>query len=105
MKAHCTTIDSRAFGLAAGTTAAGVSALCALLLAVAPAGTRRMLGLLVHSDLSGLAINLTWSGALLGAVCWGIGVGLIFAAAAELYNRFSGAGRAEHSAVEAHGVA
>lgn len=105
MKTHCTTVDSRAFGLAAGTTAAGLSALCALFLALAPDATRRMLGLLVHSDLSGLAIILTWSGVLLGILSWGLGIGLVFAAAAGLYNRFSGAARDERRAVEAHRVA
>lgn len=105
MKRHCTTLDSRAFGLAAGTTAAGLAALCALFLAVAPDATRRMLGMLVHSDLSGVAIAMTWSGVLLGIICWGIGIGLVFAAAAGLYNRFLGASRAERRAAAAHGLA
>ena len=95
MKAHCTTLDSRSFGVAAGTMAAGLSGLCAFFLAVAPDGTRRMLGVLVHADLSSLGMNLSWSGALIGIACWGVGVGLVFATAARLYNRLAGAARAD----------
>lgn len=105
MKAHRTTLDSRAFGLAAGTMAAVLSAVCAIFLAVAPHAARRMLGLLVHFDLSGLAVNMTWSGVFLGIVCLGLGVGLVFATGAGLYNRFSGAAQADRRVVEAHGMA
>ena len=101
MKAHCTTLDSRALGLAAGTIAASLTALCALFLAIAPDVTRRMLGLLVHTDLSGLATSMTWSGVGLGIICWGVGAGLVFAATAGLYNRLSGAARAERRSVAA----
>jgi hypothetical protein len=105
MRSDCTTLDVRAFGLAAGTVASVISAVCAVALLIAPEATRAVAGYLIHSDLSGLAVSVTWSSILTGVIGWGLIAGLAFSAAAGLYNRFSGAARAEHSKLSAHGVA
>ena len=84
-------LDSRAFGLAAGTIAAILFTLCAAAVAVAPAWTTTVASSLIHLDLSEMARTITWGSFFLGLVCWTVGVGLVFAAAGGLYNRYSGA--------------
>lgn len=89
MQPGCSALDSRAFGLAAGGIASLLSAVCALLLVLAPAGTRALLGLLIHSDASGMPVVVTWTSAIVSIVGWGIGTGLVFGAAAAAYNRLA----------------
>ena len=89
MKHESTTLDARAFGLAAATIAAVLTTICALGLAVAPRATTALAGTLIHLDLSEMSRSLTWSGYFSGLIAWTIGAGLIFWAAASLYNRFS----------------
>lgn len=104
MRSHCSTLDARAFGFAAGAVAATISAVCAAFLVIAPDGTRAVIGYLIHSDLSGLTPAVSWASFFTGVIGWGLFAGLAFSAAAGLYNRFSSAARAErHAAV--HGVA
>lgn len=83
-------LDSRAFGLAAGTVAAVLFTLCALAVALAPAATTAVASSLIHLDLSGMARTITWGGYFGGLLCWSIGLGLVFAAIGGLYNRFLG---------------
>lgn len=83
------TLDPRAFGVAAGGIAALLSALCALLLTLAPTATRAVLGLLIHSDASGMPVVVTWTSAIVSIAGWGIGTGLVFGAAAGVYNRLA----------------
>lgn len=90
MRANRTTLDPVAFGLAAGTVAAVVFALCALAVAVAPATTAAVFGYTLHLDFTGIMRPVTFSGFVGGFVCTGIGVGLAFGAAAALYNRLLG---------------
>lgn len=82
-------IDSRAFGLAAGTIAAILFTLCAGAVAIAPAWTTTVASSLIHLDLSNMARTITWGRFFGGLLFWTIGVGLAFAAAGGLYNRFS----------------
>lgn len=84
-------LDARAFALAAGGTASLLSAVCALALVVSPAGTRALLGLLIHSDATGMPVVVTWTSAIVSVVGWGIGTGLVFGAAAAVYNRLGSA--------------
>jgi hypothetical protein len=105
MRSDRTSLDVRAFGLAAGTIASVISAVCAVALLIAPDATRALAGYLIHSDLSGLAVSVTWGSVLTGVIGWGLIAGLAFSAVAGLYNRFSGAARAERSTLAAHGVA
>ena len=105
MKSHCSTLDARAFGVAAGSVAGTISGVCALALVVAPELTRTLIGYLVHTDLSNYTSAVSWGSFLVGVVGWGLIAGFAFAAAAALYNRFSGAARAEQTHAAAHGVA
>lgn len=88
MKTDYRTLDARAFGFAAGTVAAALSTLCALGVAIVPRFTTAVASTLIHLDLSGMARTLTWRGYFTGLIGWTLGVGLIFWAAAALYNRF-----------------
>jgi hypothetical protein len=84
-------LQSRAFGLAAGITAAVLYSLCALLVAVNPGGATALFGFVMHLDLTAVARPLTFAGFLGGVVFWGVLVGLTFAFAARLYNRLADA--------------
>jgi hypothetical protein len=84
-------LDVRAYGIAAGVTAAVVFILCALALVVAPGATTAMFGYMLHLDLSAMQRTLTF-GSFLGAlIAWTLGTGLTFAFAAAVYNRIIGA--------------
>lgn len=82
-------LDSRAFGLAAGTVAGTLFTLCALAVAIAPQATTALASSLIHLDLTGLARTITWGGFFTGLLCWTVGVGLVFAAVGGLYNRYT----------------
>jgi len=83
-------LDTRAFGLAAGATAAVLFTLCSLAVAVAPEPTTGFFGYLIHMDLSGLPRVLTVGSFVVGLVSWSVGTGLTFALAAAIYNRLAG---------------
>lgn len=89
MKYESTTLNARAFGFAAATIAALLTTICALGLAIAPQATTSLASTLIHLDLTEMSRSLTWSGYFTGLVAWTIGAGLVFWAAAALYNRFS----------------
>lgn len=82
-------LNPRAFGLAAGLTAAAISGVCALVVALAPHTAMALLSDVVHTDLTSLARNVTVGNFFGGIVFWGIGTGLVFAIAGWLYNRLS----------------
>ena len=105
MRPHCATLDARAFGFAAGFVASVISAVCAFALWIAPGATRVIAGYLVHSDLSGVTVSVTWGSFFSGVIGWGLIAGLAFSGAATLYNRFSGATTAERDSLAAHAVA
>jgi hypothetical protein len=83
-------LDARAFGLAAGTTAAALFILCALAVAIAPGATTAFAGYLIHTDLSGLSRSLTLGNFVGGLVCWAFGTALTFWLVAAIYNRLLG---------------
>ena len=90
MRTDRMSLDPRAFGLAAGLTAAALFTLCALAVAVAPGATAAYFTYLLHLDLTGLVRPLTWGSYFAGLLCWSVGTGLVFAAAAGIYNRLLG---------------
>jgi hypothetical protein len=79
-------LDARAFGIAAGVAAAVVSAACALIVAVAPEFATNLFGNVIHLDLAPLARKVTWGNAFGGLVFWGVGVGVVFAFGAWVYD-------------------
>ena len=83
-------IHARAFGLAAGVTAAILFALCATAVAVAPASTTSLASVLIHMDLSGMTRSMSWGSFAGGLVLWTVGTGLTFSLVAWLYNRLAG---------------
>jgi uncharacterized protein DUF5676 len=84
-------LDARAFGLAAGTTAAALFLLCALAVAIAPGATTAFAGYMIHADLSGLSRSLTFGSFVGGLVCWALCTALTFWLVAAIYNRLLGA--------------
>ena len=82
-------LNPRVFGLAAGLTAAALSAVCALFVALAPHTAMALLSDVVHTDLTSLARNVTVGNFFGGILFWGIGTGLVFAFAGWLYNRLT----------------
>ena len=82
-------LEPRAFGLAAGITAALLYAVCALYVAVNPGGATALFGFVMHMDLTSLARPLTVASFCGGLVFWGLLVGLTFGFAAWLYDRLA----------------
>jgi 2TM family of unknown function (DUF5676) len=83
-------LDARAFGLAAGTTAAALFLLCALAVAIAPGATTTFAGYMIHADLSGLSRSLTFGTFVGGLAFWGLGTAVTFWLVAAIYNRLIG---------------
>lgn len=79
-------LDTRAFAIAAGTTAAVLFIICALAVAIAPGSTTAFAGYLVHVDLSSLTRTLTLGSFVGGLICWTLGTALTFWLAATIYN-------------------
>ena len=80
-------LDAKAFGLAAGTTAAVLFLVCALAVAIAPEATTTFAGYLIHADLSGMTRNLTVGSFVGGLICWTAGTTLVVWLTATIYNR------------------
>lgn len=100
MRHECRTLDARAFGLAAGTVAAALTTLCAIAIVLVPGATTAAASTLLHLDMTEMTRTMSWGVYFGGLFGWGIGAGLVFAAAAGLYNRFA---RAQAPATEAEG--
>jgi hypothetical protein len=92
-------IDPRAFGLAAGITAALITTVCATVVAIAPNAAIGGFGQVVHMDLAGAAARVSWVGYFTGLLFWSLFAGSIFGFAAWLYDRFVGSA----SPTAAHG--
>jgi hypothetical protein len=84
-------LDARAFGIAAGATAAVLFTVCSLAVAVAPSPTTGLFSYLVHMDLSSLPRTLTIGSFIGGLVLWTVGTALAFGFAAAVYNQLTGA--------------
>lgn len=91
-------LDTRAFGLAAGATAAVLFTVCAFFVAVAPLATTAFFGTLIHADLSSITRTLTFASFVVGLCAWAVGVGLSFMLAAAIYNRLVGGATATRPA-------
>jgi hypothetical protein len=83
-------LDTRAFAIAAGATAAILFLICALAIAIAPDATTAFAGQLIHADLSAMTRNLTLTTFVIGLVAWPLGAALSFWFAAVVYNRLAG---------------
>jgi hypothetical protein len=86
-------INSRAFGMAAGLTAAVLFLVCALFVAVAPDATTAFFGTLIHADLSAVTRPLSLGSFFIGLIAWTLGTGFTFGFAAAVYNRLLGVAR------------
>jgi hypothetical protein len=91
-------LNARAFGMAAGATAAVLFTVCSLAVAVVPGATTAFFGYLVHMDLSGLPRTLTFGSFIGGLVAWTLGTAITFGLAAAIYNRLTGVATAAPAA-------
>ena len=87
MRTDRMSLDPRAFGLAAGATAAALFTICALIVAVVPGAATGFFGYILHLDLTGLARPVTVGNFVGGLLAWTIGVGIVFGLAGVCYNR------------------
>lgn len=88
MPSESSSLNVRAFGLAAGIVAATLSAICGVALLLAPDSTWTLAGYLLHADLSMVAPVVSWGGLVVSVLGWGLIASGAFAAAAALYNRY-----------------
>ena len=98
-------LNTRAFGMAAGATAAVLFTVCSLAVAIAPDATTAFFGYLVHMDLSGLPRTLTFGTFIGGLVAWTFGAAFIFGLAAAIYNRLLGVASEAPAAAARHQAA
>jgi hypothetical protein len=91
-------LDTRAFAIAAGTTAAILFVLCAVAVAIAPGLTTAFFGYIVHLDMSGMRRELTLGSFIVGLIAWSLGTALVFAIAAMIYNRLIGSAAVKQAA-------
>ena len=82
-------IDTRAFALSAGATAAVLFSLCAVGVFLAPGTTTRFLGVIAHLDLTGVARPLTLMSYVVGLLTWTLGTGVTFGLVGWIYNRLA----------------
>ena len=83
-------LDIRCFALAAGLTAALAFSLCALAVAVAPAGTAGFLSFVTHYDLTDRFRLLTPGNFVGGLLAWSLGTAAFTALLAWFYNQAVG---------------
>ena len=95
-------LDTRAFAIAAGMTAALLFTLCAAAVAIAPGVTTAFFGYIVHLDVSGMRRELTPASFIIGLIAWTLGTALAFGFAAMMYNRLVGSAAVRQAAAPAH---
>ena len=95
-------LDTRAFAIAAGMTAAMLFALCAVAVAIAPGLTTAFFGYLVHLDVSGMRRELTVASFIVGLIAWTLGTALTFGFAGMIYNRLVGPAAVEQATAPGH---
>jgi len=95
-------LDTRAFAIAAGMTAAMLFILCAGAVAIAPGPTTAFFGYIVHLDMSGMRRELTAASFIVGLIAWTLGTALTFGFAAMIYNRLIGSAAVKQAAAPAH---
>jgi len=80
------TLHIRAFAISVGLVTAVAFTICAFFVALAPEATRAFFSYLFHIDLTGLAWPISWESFLAGLVASTLGMGLLGAFVAWLYN-------------------
>jgi hypothetical protein len=95
-------LDTRAFAIAGGLTAALLFTLCAAAVAIAPGPTTAFFGYIVHLDMSGMRRELSVASFIVGLIAWTLGTALTFGVAAMLYNRLIESAAVKQAAAPAH---
>ncbi len=80
-------LNIAAFAGATAIVTAVLFTLCALFIALAPGTAYAFFSYLFHADLTGITYPMTWGVFLGGLVIWVLGMALVAAAGAWLYNR------------------
>jgi len=82
-------IQSKALGLSAGLVVVSGFALCAIAVAIAPAGTMAFLGWVLHMDFTAVTGHVSPGNFVGGVLLFGAYIGLLVGLTAALYNRLS----------------
>jgi 2TM family of unknown function (DUF5676) len=75
-----------AFGLAVASAVTASFTVCSFFVAVAPEATAEWIGYLLHINLTGLSLSISWASYLAGVVALAVWTGLLAAAVAKIYN-------------------
>lgn len=82
-------LSARALFLATAVTTGIVYLLCILFVLLAPRLTMAFFSSILHANLTGITLTVTWESFITGLLVWSIGTGLYAALLAQLYNRLS----------------
>jgi len=82
-------VQSKALGTAAGVVIGAAFALCAIAVAIFPAGALGFIGWLFHVDLSSVTGKVTFGNFFGGVILLGLYVGILVALIGKLYNRIT----------------
>ena len=80
-------LDSRASAFAAGTVVAAFFLLCSLAYRLVPQWYTKQYTVFMHVDLSRYGQQPGWAQVIAGTIGWGVGVAVVAALIASLYNR------------------
>lgn len=61
--------------------------ICVLFLTVVPQATMAFFSYILHANLSGITLSLTWGSFIVGLLVWSVGTGLYAAFIARFYNK------------------
>jgi len=82
-------LNERSLFLATAITTGIVYLLCLLFVLLSPQLAMAFFSSIVHANLTGMTLTVTWGNFVKGLLFWSIGTGLSAALLARLYNRFS----------------
>ncbi len=82
-------LSARSLFLATAITTGIAYLLCILFVILAPQPTMAFFSSILHANLTGITLTVTWGNFITGLLFWSIVPGLYAALLARLYNRFS----------------
>ena len=80
-------LNATKFGLAAASAVLVIWLFCSLIVLMSPGMSMNMGGYMMHSDFSGMAWHLGFSGFLYGGILWAVSAGVFAWLMAAIYNK------------------
>jgi hypothetical protein len=81
-------LSARSLFLATAVTTGILYLICILFVILVPQLTMAFFSSILHANLTGITLTVTWGNFIAGLLFWSIGIGLYAALLARLYNRF-----------------